>query len=101
MLSIRQAIERVTAGQLRVPAFQRGFVWDIERVAYLMDSIYKDYPFGALILWRTKTQLRSERTLGPFELPDRDPDYPIDYVLDTAVVVRDFEVAGAGQTVAG
>jgi hypothetical protein len=82
MLSIRQAVERVTAGQLRVPAFQRGFVWDIERVAYLMDSIYKDYPFGTLILWRTKTQLRSERALGPFELPDRDPDYPIDYVLD-------------------
>ena len=38
MFSIRQAIERV---MLRVPAFQRGFVWDIERVAYLMDSIYK------------------------------------------------------------
>jgi hypothetical protein len=82
MFSIRQVIERVTNGQLRVPAFQRGFVWDIERVAYLMDSIYKDYPFGSLILWRTKTQLRSERALGPFELPDRDPDYPIDYVLD-------------------
>jgi hypothetical protein len=81
-LSIRQAIERVLSGQLRIPAFQRGFVWDPERVAYLMDSIYKDYPFGALILWRTKTQLRSERSLGPFELPARDPDYPIDYVLD-------------------
>ncbi len=47
-----------------------------------MDSIYKGYPFGTLILWRTKTQLRSERSLGPFELPQRDPDYPIDYVLD-------------------
>jgi hypothetical protein len=47
-----------------------------------MDSIYKGYPFGTLILWRTKTQLRSERDLGPFTLPDRDPDYPIDYVLD-------------------
>jgi hypothetical protein len=47
-----------------------------------MDSIYKDYPFGALILWRTRTQLRSERALGPFELPQHDPDYPIDYVLD-------------------
>lgn len=82
MISIRQAIERVSAGQLRVPAFQRGFVWDTERVAYLMDSIYKDYPFGSLILWRTKTQLRSERALGPFELPEREPDYPIDYVLD-------------------
>lgn len=81
-LPIRQAIERVLQGQLRIPAFQRGFVWDSERVAYLMDSIYKGYPFGSLILWRTTTQLRSERNLGPFELPTRDPAYPVDYVLD-------------------
>jgi hypothetical protein len=81
-LSIRQAIEKVVNGQLRIPKFQRGFVWDAERVAYLMDSIYKGYPFGSLILWRTKTQLRSERDLGPFTLPERDPFYPIDYVLD-------------------
>jgi hypothetical protein len=81
-LSIRQAIEKVLAGQIRIPKFQRGFVWDAERVAYLMDSIYKGYPFGSLILWRTRTQLRSERDLGPFSLPDSTPGYPIDYVLD-------------------
>jgi len=81
-LSIRGIIDRVTAGRLRIPAFQRGFVWDAERVAYLMDSIYKGYPFGAAILWRTKEQLKTERQLGPFVLPERDPDLPIDYVLD-------------------
>jgi hypothetical protein len=43
-------------------------------VAFLMDSIYKGYPFGSLLLWRTKEQLRHERELGPFVLPDRDPD---------------------------
>ncbi|MBW4715760.1 DUF262 domain-containing protein [Saccharothrix obliqua] len=81
-LSIREVIERVTSGRLRIPSFQRGFVWDADRVAFLMDSIYKGYPFGAVILWRTKEQLKSERQLGPFELPDHDPDLPIDYVLD-------------------
>jgi len=81
-LSIRKVIERITSGSIRIPAFQRGFVWDAERVAYLMDSIYKGYPFGAIILWRTKEKLSSERNLGPFELPDREPDYPLDYVLD-------------------
>ncbi|WP_280294470.1 GmrSD restriction endonuclease domain-containing protein [Nocardia abscessus] len=81
-LSIRDVIERVTSGRLRIPSFQRGFVWDAERVAYLMDSIYKGYPFGAVILWRTTEQLKSERQLGPFELQDLDPALPIDYVLD-------------------
>jgi uncharacterized protein with ParB-like and HNH nuclease domain len=65
-LTIRKILEAVTAGSIRVPAFQRGFVWDAEKVAYLMDSIYKSYPFGALILWRTKHQLSVERQLGPF-----------------------------------
>ncbi|HTN58275.1 MAG TPA: DUF262 domain-containing protein [Protaetiibacter sp.] len=81
-LSIRKVLEQVRGGQLRIPAFQRGFVWDADLVAYLMDSIHKGYPFGALILWRTKEQLHIERDLGPFTLPEREPDFPIDYVLD-------------------
>lgn len=81
-LPIRKVIEKVNNGTIRIPAFQRGFVWDADRVAYLMDSIYKGYPFGAAIIWRTKTPLQTERRLGPFELPDNEPGYPIDYVLD-------------------
>jgi hypothetical protein len=69
-------------GRIRIPAFQRGFVWDADRVAYFMDTLYKGYPFGSLLLWRTKKQLRTEGRIGPFELPRKDPDYPIDYVLD-------------------
>ena len=81
-LTIREILDLVPRGQIRVPAFQRGFVWDPNMVAFLMDSIYKGYPFGSLLLWRTREQLRFERKLGPFTLPERDPDYPIDYVLD-------------------
>jgi uncharacterized protein with ParB-like and HNH nuclease domain len=81
-LSIRSILNQIPAGQIRVPAFQRGFVWDADMVAFLMDSIYKGYPFGSILLWRTKEQLRFERKLGPFALPERDPDLPIDYVLD-------------------
>ncbi len=82
ILTIRQIIESVESGQLRIPAFQRGFVWEPDRVAFLMDSVYKDYPFGALLFWRTNEKLKVERKLGPFELPEPKADYPIDYVLD-------------------
>ncbi|MGC4003631.1 MAG: DUF262 domain-containing protein [Pirellulales bacterium] len=81
-ITIREILDTVPRGQIRIPAFQRGFVWDPDQVAFLMDSIYKGYPFGSLLLWRTKQQLRFERTLGPFTLPERDADYPLDYVLD-------------------
>src|SRR5579863_360552 len=81
-LTIREILDLVPRGQIRIPVFQRGFVWDPDQVAYLMDSVYKQYPFGSLLLWRTREQRRHERSLGPFRLPERNPDYPIDYVLD-------------------
>lgn len=57
-------------------------MWDAERVAFLMDSIYKSYPFGSVILWRTKNKLMAEKKLGPFQLPESQADFPIEYVLD-------------------
>ncbi len=81
-LFITDLISQILSGRLRIPSFQRGFVWDADRVAHLMDSIYKGYPFGALLFWRTKTALQTERELGPYQLPNNDPDYPIDYILD-------------------
>ena len=81
-LTIRQILEKINNGQIRVPAFQRGFVWDSSMVAYLMDSLYKSYPIGALLIWRTNERLQYERRLGPYNLPGPEIGFPIDYVLD-------------------
>jgi hypothetical protein len=81
-ISIPDILDQVTRGQIRVPKFQRGFVWEADRVAYLMDSIYKRFPIGALLFWRSREKLKDERQLGPFALPEPKVDYPIDYVLD-------------------
>jgi hypothetical protein len=79
---IGELIAKIMDGNIRIPSFQRGFVWDSDRVAHLMDSIYKGFPFGTLLFWRTKTALNTEKNLGPYKLPENDPDYPIDYILD-------------------
>ncbi len=79
---IGELVTKIINGNIRIPSFQRGFVWDADRVAHLMDSIYKGFPFGSLLFWRTKTALSTERNLGPYQLPDNEPDYPIDYILD-------------------
>lgn len=81
-LFIEEIVGKLKRGELRIPAFQRGFVWSPDDVAFLMDSIYKSYPFGSVLLWRTKAKLTQERDLGPFKVPEPTVDYPIDYVLD-------------------
>lgn len=80
--SIRNIISKIQSGEIRIPSFQRDYVWDFENVTFLMDSIYKGFPIGSILFWRTKEQLKTEKMLGNFELPAPQKDYPIDYVLD-------------------
>lgn len=79
---VKDLINDLGRGRIRIPSFQRGFVWNPEQVSYFIDSIYKGFPFGSILLWRTRNPLRTERNLGPYKLPNNDPEYPIDYVLD-------------------
>lgn len=50
--SIQELHEMVTSGEMRIPAFQRSFRWELDDVLALFDSIMKGYPFGSLLLWR-------------------------------------------------
>lgn len=81
-VQLSKLISRVISGEIRIPGFQRGFVWEPQRAALLMDSIFKDYPIGSILLWRSRSKLATEKQLGGFDLPDPQQDYPIDYVLD-------------------
>lgn len=79
---IRQLLQEVVGGKLRIPAFQRAFVWDSERIAHFMDSIYKGYPYGSLLFWTTQQKLDADRQIGPYTLPEPEPKNLVTYVLD-------------------
>ncbi len=81
-LSIRKIIEKTLSGEIRIPSFQRGFVWEPEKVAFFIDSLYKGYPIGSLLFWRTNIRLENDRQLGNYSLPEPTKGYPLDYVLD-------------------
>src|SRR5437016_2669493 len=49
----------IDSGQIKLPRFQREFVWDKEQSAKLLDSILKGFPIGTFIFWKTREELRS------------------------------------------
>lgn len=81
-VKIDKLIHRIEEGDIKIPAFQRGFVWDQEQIISLLDSIYKDYPIGSILLWQSNEVLKATRNIGGFKLPERSDDYPVNYVLD-------------------
>jgi len=52
-------INEIENGNIRIPQFQRDFVWNLEKARFLMDNIIKGYPIGTFTFWRTKERLRS------------------------------------------
>ena len=40
------------SGRYVLPSFQRDYVWKMEQIEELFNSIYRGYPFGAMLLWR-------------------------------------------------
>lgn len=48
---VEELIAHARAGRIRVPSFQRGFKWEREDVQKLIDSIWRGYPIGSLLLW--------------------------------------------------
>ncbi len=79
---ITDLINDVKRGYIKIPQFQRDFIWPKEKAANLMDSILKNYPIGTIILWKTKETLRSVRNLGGVSLPETPSGDFIQYVLD-------------------
>ncbi len=75
-------ISEIQKGQIKVPKFQRNFVWSLDKTAKLLDSILKGYPIGTFILWETNERLNDIKNIGNLELPPVPDDIKIQYVLD-------------------
>ena len=67
----------------QIPTFQRDVVWSKENVKKLWDSIYKFYPLGSILIWKTDLQLQNHRQIGGHLISD--PNFnrtEYQYILD-------------------
>lgn len=84
--SLRSLLEDLQRGHIRVPRFQRPFIWtDVQRLE-LLRSIRDNMPIGSLLIWRTsRFRLASFPNIGPHPVPEvmgATPATGWQYVLD-------------------
>lgn len=51
--TVEELVSMIERGKLRLPEMQRRYVWRSPRVRDLMDSLYRGYPSGAILVWET------------------------------------------------
>lgn len=70
-------------GRVRLPPFQREFVWSPPKVMSLMDSIYKGFPIGSFFYWKAdRKYVTLFRDIESLSLPSPAPDQELFFILD-------------------
>lgn len=52
-IPIDTLVDMYKRGELRLPEIQRHYVWRATRVRDLLDSLYRGYPSGSILMWET------------------------------------------------
>lgn len=50
--TVDDLLSNIKSGTIAIPEMQRPFVWDTSQVRDLMDSLYKGFPVGYIIIWQ-------------------------------------------------
>jgi len=51
--SIDSLVKMYLTQELVLPEMQRKYVWKTTQVRNLIDSIYRDYPSGSILIWES------------------------------------------------
>ncbi len=68
----------IDTGDIGLPDIQRPFVWNAAKVRDLLDSMYRGFPVGYLLLW-ANAEVNSSRSIG---LEDKTHKVPLLLIID-------------------
>jgi hypothetical protein len=75
-------LEDLQKNKYQIPTFQREIVWEPDNVKKLWDSIYKFYPLGSILIWKTDLKLQHHRDIGGILLSADFVANEYQYILD-------------------
>jgi hypothetical protein len=73
----------IQTGEIRVPRFQREFVWERSKVVKLLQSIYDQYPIGSFFLWEADPKYNKFfKNIEELNVPPPKTHDKITFILD-------------------
>jgi uncharacterized protein with ParB-like and HNH nuclease domain len=73
--TIKKMIKDIDQNKIYLPALQRKFVWDKQRIQLLFDSLMRNYPFGTFLFWKLHKDKARDYVFYEFlrEYDERNP----------------------------
>ncbi len=97
-----EIISDVKRGKLRIPRFQREFVWERAKVIKLLESIYSEFPIGSFFIWEAPRKYNQfYRDIPELDLDKPDESQEIKFILDGQQRITSIYVTMQGLSIDG
>src|SRR5438094_3902274 len=67
--TVRSLIDRIDHGEIRLPEIQRAYIWKPPAIAGLVESLYRRYPSGSLLMWEASQPIEERDVAIEVALP--------------------------------
>ncbi len=100
--TIAKVFGELENGNMRIPRFQRAYVWERSKIVKLLNSIYNQYPIGSFFLWDTDRTLENFcRDITEFGFPKKPEANKFSFILDGQQRITSLYVALKGLELNG
>jgi len=100
--NLKKIFSELENGNIKIPRFQRGYVWERSKIVKLLNSIYFQYPIGSFFIWVASLDYKNFcREITELELPEKPESNNYSFILDGQQRITSLYVALKGKKLNG
>jgi len=100
--NLKDIFNEMEKGNIKIPRFQRGYVWERSKIVKLLNSIYTQYPIGSFFIWVASLEYKHFcRELTELNLPVDPESNKYSFILDGQQRITSLYVALKGKNLNG
>lgn len=100
--NLKDVFDELENGNLKIPKFQRGYVWERSKIVKLLNSIYTQYPIGSFFIWDASLEYSHFcREITELALPQEPEANKLSFILDGQQRITSLYVALKGKQLNG
>jgi hypothetical protein len=98
--NLQKVFDQLENGNMKIPRFQRGYVWERSKIVKLLNSIQDQYPIGSFFVWEASKEYKNFcREIEDLNFPKDPESNYYSFILDGQQRITSLYVALKGKTI--
>jgi hypothetical protein len=100
--NLKDIFNELEKGNIKIPRFQRGYVWERSKIVKLLNSVYNQFPIGSFFVWIASLEYKNFcREIDGLGLPEDPESNKYSFILDGQQRITSLYVALKGKKLNG